>query len=72
MTRADVLLQIRRDVASAWAQENPLLASGEIGAETDTGRMKIGDGSRAWSELPYVGQSLPGSSVDGGTYTGTI
>jgi hypothetical protein len=37
-----------------WALPNPIVAKGAIAFETDTGRFKIGDGKRNWSELPYV------------------
>ena len=40
-----------------WAQVNPKLAAGEPGYELDTHRLKIGDGEKAWNELPYIGGS---------------
>lgn len=46
-------IQVRRGTASAWTTANPVLSSGEPGYETDTGKMKFGDGSTAWSGLPY-------------------
>jgi hypothetical protein len=46
-------IQIRRGLASSWSYENPTLASGEIGLETDTNYIKIGNGSSQWSSLPY-------------------
>ena len=46
-------IQLRRDTAANWATVNPTLAAGEIGYETDTGRVKIGDGATAWNTLPY-------------------
>ena len=39
---------------SNWETENPTLASGEQGHETDTGKRKIGDGSTAWNSLDYM------------------
>lgn len=47
-------LQIRRDTASNWTSVNPTLSSGEIGYETDTGKLKIGDGSSVWTGLRYL------------------
>ena len=47
-------LQIRRDTASNWSSVNPTLSSGEIGYETDTGKLKVGNGSSAWGTLGYV------------------
>jgi hypothetical protein len=48
-------IQIRRGTASQWTSTNPTLASGEFGYETDTGKIKIGDGSTAWNSEPYIG-----------------
>ncbi len=47
------LIQIRRGIAAAWTSENPVLAAGEFGLETDTGKTKIGNGSTAWTSLSY-------------------
>ena len=47
------IIQIRRDTAANWTSANPTLADGEIGYEKDTGKMKIGDGSTAWTSLGY-------------------
>ena len=52
-----VQIQFRRDTAANWTSENPTLAAGEIGYETDTGSVKIGDGSTAWTSLAYFGVS---------------
>lgn len=46
-------MQQRRGTASQWTTANPILASGEIGFETDTNMFKIGDGVAAWGDLPY-------------------
>ncbi len=46
-------IQVRRDTAANWTSENPTLAAGELGFETDTGKFKIGDGSTAWTSLKY-------------------
>lgn len=48
-----VRFQLRRDSAANWASANPVLALGEPGVETDTYRLKIGDGSTAWNSLTY-------------------
>jgi len=46
-------LQVRRDLAADWVTANPVLASGEIGQESDTLFHKIGDGVTAWNSLIY-------------------
>ena len=47
------IIQIRRDTAANWTSTNPTLAQGEMGYETDTGKLKFGDGSTAWTSLSY-------------------
>jgi hypothetical protein len=47
-------IQLRRGTAAQASSDNPTLAAGEIGVETDTGKFKIGDGSSAWNSLPYA------------------
>lgn len=46
-------IQLRRDTAANWTTANPTLAAGQPGFETDTGRIKIGNGTTAWNSLPY-------------------
>ena len=48
-----IQIQYRRGSASQWATDNPILAIGEPGYETDTGKFKVGNGSSAWNSLPY-------------------
>jgi len=48
------MIQIRRDTAANWTSANPILAQGELGAETDTSKIKIGDGTTAWASLSYL------------------
>jgi len=60
-----IKLQIRRGTASNWTSANPTLLSGEIGYETDTGNIKIGDGTTNWVGLSYNVSTFPQSSVSG-------
>ena len=48
-------LQQRRDTAANWTSNNPTLAAGEFGLESDTGKFKVGNGSTAWASLAYGG-----------------
>ena len=48
-------IQLRRGLASEWESENPTLAEGEVGFETDTGQFKIGNGTDPWNDLSYGG-----------------
>ena len=48
------IIQIRRDTAANWTSANPILAQGELGLETDTLKIKAGDGSTAWTSASYL------------------
>jgi cytoskeletal protein CcmA (bactofilin family) len=59
-------MQQRRGTAAQWTEADPILAAGEIGFETDEGKLKIGDGTNTWSDLPYfVNETGLGGSLDG-------
>ena len=45
------VIQLRRDTAANWTSVNPTLAAGEFGLETDTGKIKLGNGSSGWTSL---------------------
>jgi hypothetical protein len=49
-----VRIQLRRDTAANWNAQNPILAAGEVGIETDTRKFKFGDGGSLWTELNYA------------------
>ena len=51
------------DTAANLASENPILLDGEIAKESDTGKMKIGDGSTAWNSLRYVNGQAGSESI---------
>ena len=46
-------IQLRRGTAQQWTNSNPTLYAGEIGVELDTGKIKIGDGTKNWYQLDY-------------------
>lgn len=67
------IIQIRRDTASAWTTANPTLAAGELALETDTLKLKAGDGSTAWTSLAYYTLGTVGFlATTGGTLSGTV
>ena len=51
------MIQFMRSTSSAAASQAPLLQAGQPFYETDTHKLKIGDGSTAWNDLPYIGGS---------------
>jgi hypothetical protein len=60
-------IQLRRDTAADWTSNNPTLAAGEFGWESDSNRFKIGTGSAAWTSLEYADtlKTLGDISVNG-------
>ncbi|MBQ3455358.1 MAG: hypothetical protein IJG36_02875 [Synergistaceae bacterium] len=47
-------ITLKNKAASEWTSANPTLAKGEIGLENDTGKFKLGDGTKNWTSLPYA------------------
>jgi len=64
-------IKLRRDTAANWTSTNSTLSAGEIGAETDTGKFKIGDGSTAWTSLAYIIENFPIDSLSDVVIDGT-
>lgn len=60
-----VQIQLRRDTAANWTSANPTLAAGEVGIETDTGKLKIGTGATAWNSLAYGPAGAAGAAALG-------
>ena len=56
-------IKFRRDTSANWTSVNPIPAQGEPCYETDTGKLKIGNGSDNYMTLPYVSDG-GGSSGD--------
>ena len=54
-----VRIQLRRGTAANWTSVNPVLAAGEAGFESDTRKIKVGDGSTSWTSLDYVSSDAP-------------
>lgn len=44
-------------LSTKWASDNTILQLGEVGYETDTHLIKVGDGVTAWNDLPYAGDA---------------
>ena len=56
MPTLNTRIQLRHDVKANWDDNSTIvLKAGEVGIETDTGKMKAGDGSKTWAELKYAG-----------------
>lgn len=51
----NIRIKHKIDTSENWVQSNPVLLKGELAIESDTNKMKIGDGSSTYSNLPYFG-----------------
>lgn len=71
-------IQIRRGTASQWTSTNPVLAAGEFGFETDTNKLKCGNGTTTWNSLTYINNDgditgvTAGTGLSGGGTSGTV
>lgn len=53
-----IRIQLRRDTAANWTSANPVLLAGELGIETDTLLIKIGNGSN-WNDITSYANTTP-------------
>lgn len=68
-------IKLRRDTSANFILKNPVLGAGEPAYETDTKKLKIGDGTTAYTQLDYftsggggstnISATLPLKIVDG-------
>jgi hypothetical protein len=71
-------IQVRRGTAAQWTSTNPTLAAGEFGFETDTNKLKCGNGATAWNSLTYINNDgditgvTAGTGISGGGTSGTV
>jgi len=65
MTDITAIITIRRDTSSNWTAANTILADGEFAKETNTGKIKLGNGITAWNSLAYFTGDV--KSVNGQT-----
>ena len=70
-TTVQARFQVRADTAANWTSANPTLLLNEIGIETDTKKLKMGDGTTAWASLAYFPSIVAGGTVLGNLEIGT-
>lgn len=46
--------KVRHGSSAAWSSANPVLVSGEIAFESDTKRIRVGDGTTQFTSLSYI------------------
>ena len=64
-------IQLRRGAAATWSSTNPVLAAGEFGLETDSSKMKMGNGASNWNSLPYLVKQTDNVLVENNTVSAT-
>lgn len=57
-------IKLRRGTESQWSAANPVLSNGELVVETDTRKVKIGDGTTAYNSLPYGFDAGPSITIN--------
>ena len=55
-------IKLRRDTSANFTSKNPVLGIGEPAYETDTKKLKIGDGTTAYTQLEYFSAGGGGST----------
>lgn len=55
-------IKLRRDASANFTSKNPVLGAGEPAYETDTKKLKIGDGTTAYTQLEYFSTGGGGST----------
>jgi hypothetical protein len=68
---AETIIQLRRGAADTWTTLNPTLAAGEMGLESDTRKVKIGDGTTPWVSLSYSVGQVGNMNFSGNTISST-
>jgi len=58
--------------AAQWGAADPVLLRGELGIESDTRKLKFGDGTTSWNNLGYAESESTGSSEDNDRLTNAV
>lgn len=45
-------IQVRRGTSAEWNTADPVLGQAELGFDSGSGVLKVGDGSKNWNHLP--------------------
>lgn len=48
------IVQNKIDTSANFTTNNPILASGQFGVESDTNKIKMGNGTSTWNDLEYI------------------
>lgn len=69
LRRVTARVTLRKGTKAQWQLSNPILLDGEMAWESDSVRLKVGDGITPWNELNYykVGDGeVPGTFIHNG------
>lgn len=53
LRRVTARVTVRKGTAVQWQLSNPILLDGEMAYESDSTKLKVGDGESAWNDLDY-------------------
>ena len=56
--------RVRRHSAKEWYKDNPILDKDQPGMDTNTNRLKYGDGKTRWNALPFATGSSENSGLN--------
>jgi len=56
-------VRARRGTDTEWTTANIILRQGELGYESNTGRLKVGNGENVWNELSYSESLAPSKTL---------
>lgn len=59
-------IQLRGDTGENWTSRNPILLRNEVGYDQTSRRLKFGDGTTAWKDLPYIAPDVINDLLSGG------
>ena len=68
-SNGDRRTRINVKTAAEWTSANPVLQAGELGYESDTGKLKVGNGASSWGALSYTSATTDTSSATNFTST---
>lgn len=71
----NIRLRNKRDTEANWEKKNPLILDGEIIVVTTTSgetRVKIGDGTKTYTQLPFLDEVLKNESKSLGLTSATV
>ena len=63
----EVRIKLKGDTGEIWTQKNTILLANELGYDQTANRVKFGNGSTPWNDLPYLAPDVVNDLTTGGT-----